>query len=229
VSEIDVAQNMRIWNKVAQPPKEVLKPIPAGRMKGKTSISPQWRYQAVTELFGPCGIGWKYTIDGLWLEAIPTTRKPMSDIGGDEIIAFARINLYIKQDDTWSDPIPGIGGSKLVAQEVREQYNCDEAYKMAVTDALSVAFKALGFGAAVHMDQWDGSKYKDQPIDEGKLADWLIAVEDAAEEPLEDFLEWWPHNKEKIEKDCGVAVAARIYSKYTGLLKKKRAEKKAAG
>lgn len=150
-----MSDNMRIWNQVAQPPPEALKTIGGGRLKGMTDIKPQWRYKALTKLLGPCGVGWKYDIDRLWLE--PT---------GDEVIAFAQISLCILQDSTaqfegsqWSEPIPGIGGSKLVTKETKGPYNSDEAYKMAVTDALSVALKVLGFGADVYMGQWTGSKY----------------------------------------------------------------------
>ena len=60
-------ENMDLWNKVRQPPPEVLKQIPGGRLKGKTDINPQWRYQTLTEQFGICGYGWKYEIDQLWI------------------------------------------------------------------------------------------------------------------------------------------------------------------
>jgi hypothetical protein len=36
----------------------------------------------------------------------------------------------------------------------------DEGYKMAITDALSVAMKSLGVAADIYMGLWDGSKYK---------------------------------------------------------------------
>ena len=49
-------------------------------------------------------------------------------------------------------------------------YNSDEAYKMAVTDALSVAFKAFGMAAEVYLGNWDGSKYKDAPPASAPLA-----------------------------------------------------------
>ena len=148
-----MTDNMRIWNKVKQPPATVLKPIQAGRLKGKSDISPQWRYEIMTELFGPCGIGWKYEIKRLW-----------SEPGHDALIfGFAEILLYIKDGETWSEPIPGIGGSMLVAKESAGPYSSDEAYKMAVTDALSVALKMLGVAADIYAGKWDGSKYNTEP------------------------------------------------------------------
>ncbi|MDY6857330.1 MAG: hypothetical protein SWO11_22030 [Thermodesulfobacteriota bacterium] len=141
-----------LWNKVKRPPASVLKKIEGGRLNNFTDISPQWRLQVLTEQFGPCGIGWKYTMDDFWAVPVPT----------DQMIAFAKVTLYIKNDgmETWSDGIPGVGGSMLVAQEKKGLYASDEAYKMAVTDALSVSCKALGIGADIYLGLWDGSKYK---------------------------------------------------------------------
>jgi len=98
--------NMKIWDAVKQPPPEALREIQAGRLKGKTDINPQWRYQVMTEQFGICGEGWKYDVE-VWNE--PTT--------ADQVFAFAKVNLYVKVDDKWGDPIPGIGGSMLVTKE----------------------------------------------------------------------------------------------------------------
>jgi hypothetical protein len=145
--------NLEIWQKVAQPPPDALKEIKGGRMSGKTDISPQWRMKAMTELFGPCGIGWKWAIDKLWTEPGP----------GGEVMAFALVNVWITGNGAWSDPIPGIGGNALIAKESGGLRSNDEAYKMAVTDALSVAFKSLGVAADIYAGKWDGTKYKDAP------------------------------------------------------------------
>jgi len=142
---------MRYWDKLKQPPSWAIKAITGGRLKGKSDINPQWRYQAMTELFGPCGVGWKYTINRVWSE-------PGS---AGQIFAFAEISLYIKEGDNWSEPVPGIGGSMLVEMEKEGLHSSDEGYKMAVTDALSVALKMLGVAADIYAGKWDGSKYRD--------------------------------------------------------------------
>jgi hypothetical protein len=142
-------ENMEIWNKVKQPPKSALRTIGAGRLKGKSDINPMWRIEALTSLYGPCGDGWGYTIDKLWTEP--------GD--GVEVMAFALVTLWYHNIDGGLCKVPGIGGSMLIASESKGAHNSDEAYKMAVTDALSVACKALGFGADVYHGRWDGSKY----------------------------------------------------------------------
>lgn len=145
-----MSHNMTLWNAVARPPESALKKITGGRLNGKTDINPQWRIKVMTEQFGPCGDGWGYTIDNLWTEA-----------SGDEIAAFARVTVWHGSRD---NKVPGIGGSMLRAQESSGLRTNDEAYKMAVTDALSVALKALGVAADIYAGLWDGSKYKDGPV-----------------------------------------------------------------
>jgi hypothetical protein len=138
-----------LYKKVKQPPAWAQKIIGAGRLKGKTDINPQWRYEVLTENFGICGVGWKYIIKKLWLEK-----------AGDEMLSFAEIDLYIKNGDTWSDPIPGIGGNKMIAKEKESFHNSDECFKMSVTDALSVACKMLGIGADIYSGGNHDSKYE---------------------------------------------------------------------
>ena len=143
--------NMDIYDKVKDCPKTALKEIAAGRLKGKSDINPMWRIKMLTELFGACGIGWYYEIDKQWLETG----------AGGEISAFCNISLYIRQGDEWSKPIQGTGGASYIAREKNGMYTSDECFKMALTDAISVACKALGFAADVY---WAADKTKyDQP------------------------------------------------------------------
>lgn len=152
-----MTNNLRIYEAARTVPASATKEIAGGRLKGMTDINPMWRIKKLTELFGPCGIGWKYEV----------TRQELQPGANGEIAAFVNINLYIKKDGEWSEPIPGTGGSMFVAKEKTGLYTSDECYKMALTDAISVACKALGFGADVYWKA-DRTKYdraKDKPID----------------------------------------------------------------
>lgn len=139
--------NLSIYEKCREVPENAKKPISAGRLKGKTDINPMWRIKKLTELFGPCGIGWYYTVETRWTEE-----------AGGEIAAFVDINLYVKSGDEWSKPIHGTGGSMLAANEKSGLHLSDECYKMATTDAISVACKQLGIGADVYWAA-DNTKY----------------------------------------------------------------------
>lgn len=143
-------ENMQIYESVRNVPETAKRAITGGRLKGKTDINPMWRIKSLTEQFGPCGIGWKYEIVKEWTE-------PGAN---GEVAAFVDINLYIKFNGEWSEAIPGTGGSMLVANESKSGRTSDECFKMALTDAISVSCKALGFGADVYWDA-DRTKYSD--------------------------------------------------------------------
>ena len=141
--------NMELYEKIREVPKEAQKTIGAGRLKGMTDINPMWRIKALTEQFGVCGIGWYYECTKQWIEEVENER-----------VACVNINLYIKVNGEWSKPIFGTGGSKLSTMERSGLYVSDECYKMATTDAISVACKSLGMGADVY---WGADRTKYSP------------------------------------------------------------------
>lgn len=221
--------NLEIYNKVRQVPERAQKPIRAGRLKGMTDINPMWRIKVLTDQFGPCGFGWYYEVKDHWIE---------TSMSNDEITANVLISLYIKHDGEWSAPIQGIGGSKLVAQEKKGLYVNDECFKMALTDAISVACKALGVGADIYWSK-DNTKYIDGKIDnfneemaeaeymkkEGaKLVDKgkhkiLIQMADKCEVPIETILEHY--GIKSLDE-----MTAEIYGKALNKLKATEEKKK---
>lgn len=140
-------ENLELYNKVREVPKEAQKSFNNGRFSG-TDINPMWRIKKLTEEFGVCGFGWYYEITDKWLEK-----------GQDDIVAaFVNINLFIKIGDEWSKPIQGTGGNTFVSKGKNGYSTSDECYKMALTDAISVAAKALGIGADIYFGN-DRTKY----------------------------------------------------------------------
>lgn len=139
---------LAIYNQLANTPQEARKEISAGRLKGMTDINPMWRIKKLTETFGICGIGWKYII----------TSKRLENGCNGQISAFVDIELFVKIDDTWSDAIPGTGGSSFVTQEKNGLYQSDECFKMALTDAISVCCKALGMSSDIYFSK-ERTKY----------------------------------------------------------------------
>ena len=153
--------NLEYWNKLRSVPDEALKTINAGRLKGMSDINPVFRLQVMTDTFGVCGFGWKYEVVKQWTETF-----------GSEIKGFCNINLYVKMDGEWSEPIPGTGGSSFVTMERNGAYVNDEVYKMALTDALSVAMKSLGVAADIYFAKGAdlGTKYAvDEQAAKGQL------------------------------------------------------------
>lgn len=143
--------NLEIYQRAAEVPAEAQKPIKGGKLKDMTDINPMWRIKTLTELFGPCGIGWYTKILDRWVER-----------DANESAAWVRIEMFVKFPGTneWSAPIEGIGGSKQCGKSQGDGIN-DEAFKMAETDAISVACKKLGFGANIYWAK-DRTKYSQE-------------------------------------------------------------------
>lgn len=134
--------NLAIYEKVRSVPESALKKIFGGRLKGMSDINPMFRIKRITETFGPCGFGWKYEIV-----------EKRFETQGQEVKCFIQINLYVKWQGEWSEPIPGVGGAGFVDREKSGLFVNDECEKMALTDALGVAMKALGVAADVYWDK----------------------------------------------------------------------------
>lgn len=131
--------NMRWYDQLKTTPAEATKRIEAGRLKGFTDIKTMWRIRRLTEVFGPCGIGWKVIITEQKLERAT-----------DEVKAFVAVDLYIKDGGNWSEAIPGLGGSSFVSKEKGGLYVSDECFKMAMSDAIGSACRLLGMSEDVY-------------------------------------------------------------------------------
>ena len=151
--EINNMDNLSLYNRFRDVPQEAKKTIQGGKLNGFTDINPMWRIKKLTEEFGECGFGWYYEEVERWKETC-----------GQEVAVFVKINLYTKRNNEWSQPIMGVGGSKMVQLfKGGEMIDfSDEAYKMALTDAISIACKALGMAADVYFAK-DRTKYDSQP------------------------------------------------------------------
>lgn len=139
--------NLWIYEHGRSVPLNAQKPFNANGFSG-TDINPMWRIKKLTELFGPCGIGW-YT----------EVLSERAETYGDTVMAIVDINLYVKVDGEWSRPIYGTGGNQLVQVTKGGARPSDEGYKKAYTDAISIACKALGIGA----DIWYGQDANNDP------------------------------------------------------------------
>lgn len=157
---------MYLYTMARETPAEAQKPITAGRLKGFTDINPMFRIKRLTEMFGPCGIGWWYDIIDKRIVEDDITRQKA---------AFMDILLYYvdPKSGAVSKGIPGTGGSSFVTQEKSGPYLSDECFKMALTDAISVAAKAIGICADVYYAK-DRDKYtaaQEEPVEAKPVRD----------------------------------------------------------
>ena len=145
-----IHQNMRFYGQVQDTPKEAQKSFNNGRFSG-TDINPMWRIKKLTEVFGPAGFGW--WTQNVRYEFVDATETK-------EVAVFCELELVVKDPESGevSQPIYGVGGNTYVAQRQKGPQASDEAKKMAYTDALSIACKALGFSHDIYY-QADRTKY----------------------------------------------------------------------
>ena len=135
---------------MARPPEEALNTISFGKLKGKSDINPQWRIEALTEVFGLCGVGWYYEILAVDYQDVVETGERM---------VYITIGIHVKQEDgTWSAPVIGIGGDFTIVRDKNGIHGNDEAFQMALTDALGKAAKCLGIANDIYRGKYD-SKY----------------------------------------------------------------------
>ena len=163
--------NLELYEKFRSVPNEAQKKITGGRLSGFTDINPMWRIKKLTEEFGSCGVGWYYEI----------VNQRIEQGGNEEKAAFVDILLFVKIGDEWSKGISGIGGSMFVSKEINGLYTSDECFKMALTDAISTACKALGIGADIYFEK-DRTKYtessKDAKPKEPEITFDIVGVEE---------------------------------------------------
>lgn len=216
--------NMELYNKFRAVPEEAKKPIKGGRLNGMTDINPMWRIKVLTEQFGACGDGWYYEVKDRATYPVPNTED------ADEIVAVVEIDLFYKLDNgEWSKPVHGTGGSMLMAQQSRGAYVNDEAFKMATTDAISVAAKALGVGADVYWDK-DNTKYNDSKKSAAEgMADKLTKTE---QKTLRDYnAKYGKGTEEDICKSYNVSSLAELtkaqYAELVMIFKRREEAKNA--
>lgn len=174
-------ENLAIYNKYREVPKEALKDFDNGSFKG-TDINSMWRIKCLTEQFGVVGHGWTTKVLRTWTE---------KDENTNEVLAFAEIEMKVKIDGEWGEPFTATGGNKLSSYIKSKDYykTSDEAFKMAITDAFGVACKYLGIGADVYWDN-DKSKYtENQEVKKDIIQDKPFEVKEHKPLTLEEAKE----------------------------------------
>lgn len=146
--------NMQIYNAGRSVPTGAVKKITGGAYgaAGLSDINPQWRLEKMTEIFGPCGIGWTWTPEDYHIE-------------NGYCFAHVTVRYRVHPERGFSEPIHGYGGTLLGKKDD------SDVLKSTFTDAISNALRYLGIGADVWYkagrdasgNQFD-SKYSAPPV-----------------------------------------------------------------
>ena len=209
---------MRIYDAAKDVPEKYLKPITGGKLNGMSNINAQWRIKKLTELFGPVGFGWT-TRNTQFSTEVVDVMDPKTGSVFRETVVKCTLELLVNLDGQWSQPIIGVGGSKIAGKGQGLEAN-DEAWKSSETDALSVACKKLGIAGTIY-EGMDDTKYSDGGTFGGPTpADPLkAALADLGKaKSKQDVLGIWQRNPNLWNNDSfKQAVASNDY--YTGVKK----------
>lgn len=205
-------EKMKIYEALRNVPENAQKKFNNGKFSG-TDINPMWRIKKMTEQFGACGLGWYYEV---------VNRNTLTAEDGT-ICTFIGINLFVKVNDEWSKPIYGEGGNTFSTKTKSGYLSVsDEAYKMALTDALSNATKQLGLGADIwfEKDKQRSTKYdRQQEIKEINDAEILAIVDNylAANDKAQEY-----YKQKYGVKFIALLKGEQIMEIYNELKKNKR-------
>jgi hypothetical protein len=144
-----MADNLDLWNKLGTTDPAHTKGFTRGGGFKGTAIKPIYTEQKMTEIFGPCGVGWGFSPPQF--QVVP---------GSDgQVAVYCWLALWINYEGKISGEIPGVGGDMVVIKQQSGLRTNDEAFKAAFTDAIGNAMKHIGMSADVHMGRFDDSKY----------------------------------------------------------------------
>ncbi len=140
--------NKDLWNRVCTTDPKAVKPITGKQYQGN-SPKPYWVVERLTEEFGPCGIGWGFTIKS----------ERMERLGPDDVLHVAVVNFWYMLGDKRGE-VEQIGQTKATYMSSKDKLVVDEdAPKKSVTDALVKCASYIGFAGDIFSGRWDDSKY----------------------------------------------------------------------
>ncbi|WP_409303011.1 hypothetical protein [Pseudomonas sp. KCJK8993] len=165
-----MSTNMRIWEQVEKTDTRYTKPAEVGGQK-ITSLSGTAMIMKATEVFGPAGIGFGWSV----LEERFDKGAEMVSGEGDKRVSLGHELNHTVKIKFWFD-LDGKRGEL-------EQYGCTrylykskygtttdgEAPKKSLTDAIKKSLSMLGFSADVFLGMFDDEDYVKQLKDEEKI------------------------------------------------------------
>ena len=187
-----MSDNKALWQRAFTTDPRAVKPI-TGKQYSGNSPKPYWIVERLTEEFGPCGIGWGFTI-------LNERFEHFGEGANAEALHIAAVRFWFVLGDNRGE-FEQVGQTRASYTTAKGKFLVDEdAPKKSVTDALVKCASYLGFAGDIFSGMWDDSKYvasaarhyeeKEAPkgMAPNILADWLACIEGAAPDELEPIL-----------------------------------------
>jgi len=146
--KLERAENTALWDAVERTDPKHCKPITGKSYQG-TSPKPHYLIHKATETFGPCGIGWGFTIADERIE---------EGAGGDRM-HIAHVKVWYKWNGERGE-VEHVGGTQFSGMRASgKPFTDEDAPKKSITDALVKALSMIGFAGDIFMGRYDDSKY----------------------------------------------------------------------
>lgn len=151
-----MSENLKLWEAVERTDPKQTKAITGKPYKG-TSPKPYYLVQKATETFGPCGIGWGFTI----------VSERVEDGSAGDKVHIAHVRLWYVWNDKRGE-VEHVGQTMFAGKNKNGPYTDEDAPKKSITDALVKALSMVGFAGDIFMGRYDDSKYVQDLHDEAR-------------------------------------------------------------
>jgi hypothetical protein len=143
-----MTNNKELWNRAFTTDPKAVKAI-TGKQYSGNSPKPYWIVERLTDEFGPCGIGWGFTILNERFERFSDT----------DTLHVAVVRFWYMLGEKRGE-LEQVGQTKSSYTTSKGVFLLDEdAPKKSVTDALVKCASYLGFAGDIFSGRWDDSRY----------------------------------------------------------------------
>jgi hypothetical protein len=210
------SSNLVLWEMVERTDPQHVKKI-TGKSYAGNSPKPHYLVHKATEAFGPCGIGWGFTI---------LSERIEEGSDGDKL-HIARVKVWYEWGGKRGE-VEHVGATPFSGKRASGKSFIDEdGPKKSVTDALVKALSMIGFAGDIFMGRYDDSKYVKELADEfddekrPTMTDLLTAAEAqlraAAEKGMAELETVW----NRLDPDLCQALAKMVNDTLVPLAKSK--------
>lgn len=212
------AENLELWRKVEKTDPSATKDATVSGQK-ITSISGQHMIMKATEMFGPVGIGWGWTvIEERFDQGGPIFREVKDQAGtrqeqiGNEVGHTVRIKLWFKTNGERGE-VEQYGCTPFAYKSKWGVTTDTEAPKKSLTDAIKKALAMLGFSADIFLGLFDDRDYVEQRHAEEAIA--RAEDQDAEiERQRKERLEWLEKALLEMQAAPHMHALTALYKRY---------------
>lgn len=215
--------NMSIWSQVEKTAPEATK---AAKVNGQqiTSISGQHMVKRATEVFGPVGIGWGWTVaEERFDQGGEIRTEDKTQIIGHEVGHTVRIKLWFMQGDKRGE-LEQYGCTPFTYKSKWGVTTDTEAPKKSLTDAIKKGLAMLGFSADIFLGLYDDRDYVAERHEEAAL-DQAENKEAEMERQRGERLEWLKASIEALDTALTMHELNALHTKFVRSAQRRREDK----